>query len=133
MKIMWIGNIILPQIAEAEGKAKPVVGGWLVHLADIVAEKADTKLVYLFDDKEPMSGVTKNNIGYYSLQIDRKSPKKLGKKYISQAKEILCKERPDVVHIWGTEQPHALAFVEACEQLGMVDRVIISKIGRAHV
>lgn len=126
MNIMWVGNILLPQIADTEGKKHPVVGGWMVYLSELIALSGNINLIYLFDHKERMDGITNNGINYYSLQPDTKSPKRLGEKYITQALDIISKEQPDVIHIWGTEQPHALAIVEACSRLGIEDRVVIS-------
>lgn len=132
MKVLWVGNIILPQIAEYEKVAKPVVGGWMVYLADLLAAQSETSLVYIFDASTSRYG----NLGafsYYAIERRKDSGKKLGEYYISQIKQVLAKESPDVIHIWGTENEHALAVIEVAKAMGIDNRVIISIQGMLSV
>ncbi|AZV55534.1 glycosyltransferase family 4 protein [Clostridium sp. AWRP] len=125
MKVLWIGNIILPQIAEYEGIKEPVVGGWMVYLADLVSSIPETNLVYLFDDVKSRCGVV-NKITYYAVENKNERVGRRDEEYIQQLIEIIQREKPDVIHIWGTEDEHALAMVEACSRLKIINRVVIS-------
>ena len=132
MKVLWVGNIILPQIAEYEKINKPVVGGWMVYLADLLSEQSDMELVYLFDASTKRYG----NIGtfsYYAVERKKENGKKLGTYYTSQIENILKEEKPDVIHIWGTENEHALAVIEAAISVGISHKVVISIQGMLSV
>ena len=41
--------------------------------------------------------------------------------------------RPDVIHVWGTEYGHTLAMVNAAEQCGMLDALVVSIQGLCSV
>lgn len=131
MKILWLGNIILPQIAHHEGIEAPVHNGWLVNLADILSEQEGSELVYVFGGKPARSDCA-GKIRYYAL-TETSFHKRFSMDYVHAAAELLKREQPDVIHIWGTESPHTLGFVEAAELVGMRDRVVISIQGLLSV
>lgn len=131
MKILWVGNIILPQIAQHEGLVSPVHNGWIVHLADIVSETENCELTYVFGSKPARDGVV-GKIRYHALP----EPGTQGRypaAYVRAVAALLKQERPDVIHLWGTESPRTLAFVEAAEQVGMSERVVVSIQGLLSV
>ncbi|UZQ50359.1 glycosyltransferase family 4 protein [Clostridium kluyveri] len=132
MKIIWLGNVVLPKIAEMENIPKVFLGGWMVSLSERLGTMDNIELCYIFDSKHSVSGSTKY-YKYYGIECGSSSSKRLGKDYIQYAIEILNKEKPDVVHIWGTENAHSLGMVEACEQVGILNRVIISIQGLVSV
>lgn len=131
MKILWLGNIILPQIAHYEGIDAPVHNGWLVNLADILSEQEGRELVYVFGGKPVRSGCA-GKIRYYAL-AEPSTRKRFSKDYVHSAAALLEREKPDVIHIWGTEYPHTLGFVDAAESAGMRNRVVISVQGLLSV
>lgn len=123
MKILWLGGIILPRIARKEGLPINNMNGWLIKTSENLPEGYN--LTYVFDSDRPIEGST-NYYSYYGIKCDAASARRFGREYINAAKDILNKERPDVIHIWGTEGSHSLAMVEACEELGLIDSVVIS-------
>jgi len=46
---------------------------------------------------------------------------------------ILEDYTPDVIHIWGTEYPHTLAMADACQDMGLLDRVVVNIQGLVSV
>jgi len=64
------------------------------------------------------------NIKYYGFL--NKDVGKATEALISKFKEILIEEKPDVIHIWGTEYSHTLAMVQAANITGMKRKVVIS-------
>lgn len=132
MKILWLGNIVLPRISEELGLQKVFVGGWMVGLSEKIGCDYENELCYVFDSKSNIEG---KNIfySYYGVACNPHGSKKLGRDYVDRLKAILLKEKPEVIHIWGTENQHSLAMVEATKELGMIDRVVVSIQGLVSV
>ena len=132
MKILWLGNIVLPRISEELGLPKVFVGGWMVGISEKIGHDYENELCYVFDSKSNIEG---KNIfyRYYGVACNPHGSKKLGRDYVDRLKGILLKEKPEVIHIWGTENQHSLAMVEAAKEMGMIDRVVVSIQGLVSV
>lgn len=132
MKILWLGNIALPAIAEKEKMNAVFVGGWMVDLSKRVSGCKGISLCYVFDSDKNRNGIV-DGYTYYGVKCKVKGSKPLGRDYESKLIEILATEQPDVIHIWGTETQHSLAMVNAAERIGMLDRVVISIQGMVSI
>lgn len=131
MKILWVGNIILPQIAAKEGVESPVHNGWIVHLADIISQTENCELTYVFGGKPARKGVV-GKICYQALP-ELGGCERYSSSYVRSVVSLLKQEQPDVIHLWGTESPRTLAFVEGAEEAGMLERVVVSIQGLLSV
>ena len=125
MKVMWMGNIILPAIAEKESLPPVYIVGWLVGLSRRLTQLPDAALTYVFDAPKALTGEV-DGYRYYGLVNPHAPTQRCGEAYTRQLEEILRKEQPDVIHLWGTENQHTLAMVDAAEHLGMRERIVIS-------
>ena len=125
MKIVWLGNIALPAIAEKESLNTVFVGGWMVGLSKMISACPDISLCYIFDSDKNRKGCV-DGYSYYGVKCATSGLKAFGKAYEDRLVEILKNEQPDVIHIWGTETPHSFAMVNAAESIGMLNRVVIS-------
>lgn len=132
MKVMWLGNIMLPAIAEKENLPSVFVGGWMVGLSKQLSAMKNIELMYVFDSRKKMTGKIEG-YEYRGIPCNTDSSQKLGKEYVSQLIAILQEFKPDVIHIWGTENQHSLAMVEAAEATGLLNRVVISIQGMVSV
>lgn len=125
MKIMWMGNIILPAIAEKESLPPVYIVGWLVGLSRRLTQLPDVALTYVFDAPKALTGEV-DGYRYYGLVNPTRPTQRCGEAYTRQLEDILRKEQPDVIHLWGTENQHTLAMVNAAEHMGMRERIVIS-------
>lgn len=125
MKVMWMGNIILPAIAEKESLPPVYIVGWLVGLSRRLTQLPDVALTYVFDAPKALTGEV-DGYRYYGLVNPTRPTQRCGEAYTRQLEEILRKEQPDVIHLWGTENQHTLAMVDAAEHMGMRERIVIS-------
>ncbi len=125
MKVLWLGGIVLPDIAKKENIPIEHGNGWLIELSKTIGYNTSHKLTYLFDNNKSLKGKLEY-LNYYGVKCKQASTKKFGNDYISEVAEIIKKESPDVIHIWGTEYAHTLGMIEACEKICMIDRVVIS-------
>lgn len=121
MKILWLINIMLPQIAEAEGKKINNTGGWLVSLSQKIP--IDHELVVCYPDSENHI-LTVESAKYYGCRLDDNEENL--ERTIQRFIEILHEEKPDVIHIWGTEHLQSYAMTVAGNRLGLSDKIVIS-------
>lgn len=114
MKIMWLVNIIFPYPATQLGLSKSVFGGWLSGLFDnLLKNKKIKKFVVATTYKgNKLLKFIDGNVTYYLVPC--KNNTKYYKSQEKYWKEIYDLEKPDVVHIHGTEFPHSLCFLRAC-------------------
>lgn len=130
MKILWVINIPLPELCPLLGIPVPAVGGWLSSLACPLSEAPDVEL--------GIAVPTANGNGRREHRVGRirffQFPANPSYTRYSAAQEsalrLICKSfHPDVVHIHGTEHPHALAAANAAE----INRVVVSIQGLISV
>ena len=121
---------MLPQIAKLSGSAQQFAGGWLNSVCDgLLSDEANELFVCYRSDGRTLSGKS-GRLSYESFEQDTL---RYSVRTQQQFEEILRREQPDVVHVWGTEYPFTLAITNACEQTGMLDRMVVSIQGLCSV
>ncbi len=123
MKILWISNVMLGAVAESLDGTVPSVGGWLAGLSGELLKDSDISLVSCFPYKSILDGKC-GKITYYGFKLHTDST--------AYFCEILRKENPDIIHIFGTEYPHSYQMICAAEKCDYLSRTIISIQGLAH-
>ena len=139
MKILWLTNLRLPIIDELLGKkANYFGGGWLTGLLDEIINDDKNQLLLCYPEYESpqiISG-SKENITYYGIPMDAKKCR-LGTLNIESVSgyffKIIEKERPDIIHVHGTEFPYSNALVKAARKTGYIDKTVISIQGMVSV
>lgn len=124
MRILWLCNVMLPKIAEDIGETATVFGGWLNILSDELQKYDGTELTVCF----PLNRSVKGQIDKYKYCSFIKE-----KDASVQFEEILEEYKPDIVHIFGTENKHTFDMVNACERKGLLDNVVIGIQGLVSV
>lgn len=132
LKIVWLINSILPQIAKEIDCSASIGGSWLIKLADVLSARQDMELYVVF----PQNGSKDNicgrveNINYIGF-FQKKKP---STRYHIDEKDnfsvIIKKIQPDLLHVWGTEYIHSLEMINA---FGNPKRTIISIQGIIHI
>ena len=121
MKIMWLCNVELPIISKIMDKQESVYGGWLTTVADQLT--ISNTLIVIYPDSNRRSG-TIGNMRYYSFNDNNAE---------EIMKNTLILEKPDVIHIWGTEYQHSNILVKALEKCNMIDNCILSIQGLVSI
>ncbi len=118
MNVLWIVNKRSGALHQKLHGKKSTGGLWLDAMLD-EAYGSDDNIVVVNIEKKPALGYLKdNNISYYTLQGEPNHKYDYKSKVNIQAfKEIIQKEKIDVLQIWGTEFPYALAAFEAAPDL----------------
>jgi len=129
MKIMWLCNKIIP-ISGFEIEGKPE--SWISAIFCEIVKNPDIELTYLYPNEE---SEIKEKIVEKAKFVNYKREKsdRLEDCQIEQFKSIVKKYDPDVIQIFGSEFPHTLAMVKVCEELGLLDRVVITIQGLVSI
>ena len=111
MKLLWITNILFPDICERLGVAAPVTGGWMNSSAQALLDIAPgvRLAVATLHGCEYRKDVI-NGVVYYCLPFDIYSAK-YNVKLEDYWRKVAADFQPDIVHIHGTEFPHGLAYM----------------------
>lgn len=117
MRVLWITNILLPDICEYLGKKPLVIGGWMNSSLSAI-RGIDNSICFAVASIYDGSALLEkeiNGVTYYCL------PNKGSHHPIADDRtfekfwiEIKKKFKQDVVHIHGSELPHGLAYLRAC-------------------
>ncbi len=140
MRVLWLCNIMLPAIARKLGMAASNKEGWLTGLAGQLIQKTQENHIELGicfpvgKDGAPVRGRA-DGIRFFGFVENTGKPECYDKGLESRLMTILEEYRPDVVHIFGTEFPHALAMtrcVKDKERILIGVQGICSKIADAY-
>lgn len=111
MKVLWIVNVVFPEVCSDFGIPKTVIGGWLSSYRRALKQRYLDIILYIVS---PYSGNIEAKVeldgDFFYVFPQRYSDKQM-EKYFS---ELYNKINPDLVHIHGTELHHSLSYVRAC-------------------
>lgn len=129
MKVLWITNILFPDVCEVLNIPKPVIGGWMYSLARLISKQRGIKLyVASTYSGNVLREIEISGISYFLLPL-----KTSGNRYNPSLEKywIFIKEavQPDVIHIHGTEFTHGMSFLKSCGS----DNVVLSIQGLLSV
>ena len=115
MKILWLSNVLFPDVCKELGINIPKVASWVYSGAMALMQanpEIELSVAALYQGKE-LKCITLYGIIYYLIP-DKGGNVKYNQKLEAFYKEITHRFEPDIVHIHGSEYPHSLAYVRAC-------------------
>lgn len=123
MKILWLVNIVMPELAEHLNGSPSVFGGWLSGALQAVRASGNELAVVVNKERTKQSGrYDVNGVRYYiTAGTDDASMR-------AAFREILSAEQPDVVHLYGTEFPQAWAMAQEFDP----EKTLVSIQGLVH-
>ncbi len=127
MKILWLINIMLPEVALHLEEKVNNTGGWLVTLSKELSQS--NELIICYPDNQNRIIKIDKKVYYGCETSDRAQDIPI---MVENFREILLKENPDIIHIWGTEHLQTFAMTAAAK-LQQQDKVIISIQGMVSV
>lgn len=130
-RVLWLQNIVIPQIANKLGMEKCNCGGWMATLFSDMSQNGNIELAVCAPcaaNLGKLDGVEVCGAEFYSFyeRNINKYDYDVEKRFI----EIIERFQPDMVHIFGTEFPHTLAMVRAFNN---PDRTVIHIQGLVSV
>lgn len=129
MKIMWLCNFPIPEIAEEIGIESIVNEGWIQGLSGELL-KLNNVLFYVFP-LNCSSGVITGKIGKMEYHGFPQGTSYADK--VDSFTKLLIDIKPDIVHLMGTEYVHSSAMIDASMKASMLDRTVVSIQGMTSV
>ena len=129
MKIMWLCNFPIPEIAEEIGIESIVNEGWIQGLSGELL-KLNNVLFYVFP-QNCSSGVITGKIGKIEYHGFPKGTSYADK--VDSFTKLLIDIKPDIVHLMGTEYVHSSAMIDASMKASMLDRTVVAIQGMTSV
>ena len=118
MKVLWLTNVTLPEASELMGQTPGCYGGWLVNTAKNLEETKDIRLAAISIKqgvKETIKLDGQHTTHYVVPAVDINDKSAISdNRFLAQ---IVDKEQPDIVHIFGTEFAHTLAMANVCNAM----------------
>lgn len=114
MRVLWITNILFPEINKYLGGSYNHAGGWMISLAENLRKALDIELSVAAVTPlcRELVKYENNDICYYAIPYGRGNIS-YNKQYCYYWEMIAKDFNPDIVHIHGTEFTHGLSYVEA--------------------
>ena len=123
MKVLWVCNIMIPTIARQLGVSYSSREGWLSGLLDRVVQEQVSNRIELgiaFPVGEEMGDLQRTmqladnmSCRCYGFLENLDTPEIYDTELEKRFQEILGDFEPDILHVFGTEFPHALACIKA--------------------
>ena len=106
MKILWLCNIVLPELCENFGLKKTNAGGWLTGMWQELKkiENIELGICVPIIDKFRRKDGQKDNYLYFSFPYQRE--KNISEEQKKRFEEILEEFTPDIIHIWEIGRAH---------------------------
>lgn len=130
MKVLWLSNVLFPEVCEKLNVPTLVVGGWMYSGAKALLKyNPEIKLAvaanYIGTDFKVIEG---KYITYYLIPISIKKSKSL-EHFEIYYKRLIENFNPEIVHIHGTEYPNTLTFL----QVNGANNIIVSIQGLVNI
>ncbi|MFL2105211.1 glycosyltransferase family 4 protein [Desemzia sp. FAM 23991] len=113
MKVLWVVNHHMAELANEIGLKPPVSGSWLVEMSASLSSIENIELNIVCPTKKKDKKRYIKGINYYQLEMsnyDRyKAP---SKKMMEQTSSLIEELNPDIIHLQGSEFAYNLAFLK---------------------
>lgn len=133
MRVLWLCNIVFPELCDIFGFRRTNMGGWLTGMWTKMKQQSKLQLGICVPiiDKERMKDGKHDNYQFYSFW--RTDSEEQLEAQVQRFCDIIEVFQPDIIHIWGTEYLHSLAMVRAAQQRGLAERVVVNIQGLIRI
>lgn len=111
MRILWIVNMVLPELADYLKISTSSSGTWMIDLGQRLSESENIELAVACVHGNIFQEVKINNTKYFLLPGNGKNMLFYTRRYEQLWQKVYEKFQPDIVHIHGTEYTHGLSFL----------------------
>lgn len=135
MRVLWITNTLMPDLAQNLGMSWAGSGGWMSAMLMQIRNKPGVSLAVATVSRnidQPISRIV-NNVEYWLFPTKKKNWEydvSLEEYWKSLQKQF----QPDIVHIHGTEYMYGLAYLRSCGTKHVVASMqgLVSEIGKVY-
>ena len=126
MKVLWSLSVVIEEAGEVMHQKAVLQVSWVKHLSRLIRQDVELVVCYPTNEVQGLASGNGDKITFYSIPRKSRNGFQYEKELTGYYQEILEKETPDVIHIWGTEFPNTWNMVQAAEHCGMIDKTVIS-------
>lgn len=112
--VLWIVNMMLPELAQHLGLKTGSSGTWMFDLSRKLVDQEGCRLAIACIYGDHLKKYEVNGITYYTLPGKPSNMYFYTKRFEIIWKQINEEFKPDLVHIHGTEYSHGLSFLRMC-------------------
>ncbi len=117
MNVMWLCNTPLPQMAKTMG-IHNYKEGWLEGISSQLCSNVCLSVIFPQNKRKSLIKKRISNIRFYGYSKENSSEYSIEDKKVF--KRIIQCEKPDVIHIFGTEYAHCLEMCEVEEGVPII-------------
>lgn len=120
-KILWLCNTMLPELSQRFHTCN-MKEGWLAGISGELRKRDDIEFHYVCPQtvEKRIVSVEKNSIRFHCFYAAYDNLYSVDKSVRVQIRKIIDEVRPDIIHIFGTEMPHAVACVDCVKDRSKV-------------
>lgn len=112
MKVLWVTNSILPDLADALNIKHRPFEGWLITLLNNLSINGIQLSVATAQKNIEYFHHKKNGINYFVLNT-KKNKAEYDKSLENQWEKVINAVQPDLIHLQGSENAHGLSLIKA--------------------
>ncbi|WKA50214.1 glycosyltransferase family 4 protein [Planococcus liqunii] len=114
MKVLWVTNHYLPDLAEFLKEKKSFSGSWLVQTVKELSKSENIEIHVLCPSKKKfLQNININGIVYHTIPTSNKDKFfKPTTSYIFCMNNIIKNIKPDIIHLHGSEFAYSQAYLE---------------------
>ena len=134
MRVLWIVNMLLPEIAHKLGRKTGTSGTWLIDLAKGLSKNPEIELAIACVNGESFVDTWVEKIRYFCIPGNGKTMLFYHPKLVQYWEKIEEKFRPDIVHFHGTEYTHGISYLRRFRNIKKILTIqgIIEKTSQNH-
>lgn len=112
-KILWLCNTMLPELYK-RFDTYSVREGWLIGISNELRKRKDIEFYYVCpqNKEKRIVKIEKQAVHFYCFYAKYKNPYIVEESIRMQLKTVINEVQPDIIHIFGTEMPHAAACID---------------------
>lgn len=118
MKALWVVNKYCGAMHEKVFGSKSTGGLWLDSMLEQAKKTNDKIVVVNISNSSTIKHLVDENIFFYTVTgSPNEKYNYYGKSELDEWKEIIDKEKPDIIELWGTEFPYGLSTLKVAPNI----------------
>jgi glycosyltransferase involved in cell wall biosynthesis len=126
LKILWICNVPIPEAKDVMGDETEVRVSWLVGISRALREQVDLYIGYFSADHKEITVGRGNQVTFVAIPRKKSNAVRFDPLLEDELVKVYEQIKPDVIHVFGTEFPHALSAVNASCKTGRQEHTVVS-------
>ncbi len=102
---------------------------WLTNMSRQIRKEVELIICFPTNKIDRLTLKEGARIKFYGIPRKSKNGFRYEEKLSMYYMDIIKREKPDIIHIWGSEYPNVWNMVQVCEKMDLLDRTVVSVQG----